>query len=159
MISIFSSMFISTIVFFLIQGIVVDLIDVYIQGTLYEEKYSILSYIIFIYSLTLYASLFAVSLILSKNANAVKKNILVNSLSLIFTILMMSLISFLFAGYSLKHYFSTMTIIEKISGFYLWNAYFIAYILHDSAAYFFILMIVYFYSYAVFSIISSKSEK
>lgn len=154
--SVAATMVISVIVFFVLQGVVVDLIDEYVIDTIYVEKISILTYIVFIYSFTFYVSILVISLITSENAKIIKKNLHVNTLALAFTIAYMSLVSFLFAGYGLRYYFSQITFLDKLLGFYIWNSYFIAYVLGDSTWYFVMLSIMYMYSYSLFYLIANR---
>jgi len=147
---------VAIIMYFLLQGIIVDVIDDYLKSSVFVEKISILSYIVFIYSVILFVSLLISSIIFVKNKAILNKTLYANLLSLILTIVYMSFISFLFAGYGLRYYFNNITLFDKIFGFYLWNSYFIAYILQSSTPYFILLVTVYCFGYVLFFTLSTS---
>jgi hypothetical protein len=156
--SLVASIIIAIVVFFVLQGVIIDIIARDLRRTVFVESISVLTYIVFIYSFTLFFSLLVSSIILTKNKAMVRRNLAANIFSLIFTIVYISFVSFLFAGYGMRYYFNNVTLIDKIFGFYKWNSYFIAYILQSSTPYFFMLLFTYCYSYVLFATIMGRFD-
>lgn len=153
-----SSSLISLIIFFVFRGVIGDMFQEYYESIPGTVVYSMLNYIIFIFSLNLMVGVF-VSILLLIEKEKIKRHIQISLISVVFTIIMISFISFLYTGYSLRFYFDNMDTIEKISAFYLWNTYFMVYVLNSLDAYFMLLYGVYFISYMSFYTIVTRDEK
>lgn len=147
----FLTIAIGAIIFIIFQAFATDQIDNYFKKIYVGQPViSLMNYIIFIYTFIIFFSFFIPSMLLVKNQDERKIIIYVNLKSAMMSLVLISVICFIYAGYGLRGYFTQINLLEKIFAFYLWNAYFMAYILKSAILYFAILIIIYFYNFTIY---------
>jgi len=143
---IFPSAIFSLIVFILLQVVITDFVEDYLDSVITDNRFSILNYIVFFYTLALWVAFFA-SMAL---ANLDKDLMLYSTLlSFLCSVVLMSIISYISVRLAYPGFFDTVNVIDQVLNFFLWNTYFIVYVLNGNTALYFVLLYVVFLSFSL----------